>query len=275
MIQPDKEYGIRIQTAGSAFDAPAMCCEMCPEDYDLWFIWAGNATLQHGSREVVLSHGCCVLLQPGETYILRNDPVNPLGAVFIHLLFVDDKGQCVEAPPSLTDRTLWHIEETGRVEEILKHVVRAHARGARHALEAQCYLRAFLLEMEAQSKFPNDKDPLSEQRHRVEPVLRMIRENPSVHYCIDELAAKVHWSPTHFSRMFKLVTGMNPSDLMIEVRVDCAQRLLRLTTMNVSEIADVLNYPNVYYFSRQFKQKTGQSPTEYRKAMQTDSTAIR
>ena len=46
-----------------------------------------------------------------------------------------------------------------------------------------------------------------------------------------------------------------------------ACRLLRTTTLGVSEIAARLGFGDALYFSRRFRQKTGSSPSQYRKAL--------
>jgi AraC family transcriptional regulator of arabinose operon len=51
----------------------------------------------------------------------------------------------------------------------------------------------------------------------------------------------------------------------IRQRVQRAQQLLRGSSMQISEIADALGYVDVYFFSRQFKQATGVSPSTYRR----------
>ncbi len=48
-----------------------------------------------------------------------------------------------------------------------------------------------------------------------------------------------------------------------QTRINAARRMIRDNDLNISEIADKLGYSSVHYFSRQFKQKTGMSPTEY------------
>lgn len=44
-----------------------------------------------------------------------------------------------------------------------------------------------------------------------------------------------------------------------------AQKHLRYSTMNISEIASELNFPSIYSFSRFYKRKTGVSPLEMRR----------
>ncbi len=74
----------------------------------------------------------------------------------------------------------------------------------------------------------------------------------------------MHWSPAHFSRIFKLVVQQSPQDFLLNLRLSRARHLLAETSLAVSEIADRLDYSDLFFFSRQFKAKTGLSPRDYR-----------
>jgi transcriptional regulator GlxA family with amidase domain len=51
---------------------------------------------------------------------------------------------------------------------------------------------------------------------------------------------------------------------MIRRRIQRAATLLSESSLTISQIADAMGYRDVYFFSRQFKQKMGQSPRTYR-----------
>jgi AraC-like DNA-binding protein len=57
---------------------------------------------------------------------------------------------------------------------------------------------------------------------------------------------------------------MNPEQFTIHARIHRAQRLLRETDLTVKAVGEALGYSDIYFFSRQFKQVAGRSPTEYR-----------
>lgn len=82
---------------------------------------------------------------------------------------------------------------------------------------------------------------------------------------IADLAAQAGYSPDHFSRVFRDIMGQSPRDYLVNARIDRARQLLSESSLTVSQVADALGYRDVYFFSRQFKQRTGQSPTQYRK----------
>jgi AraC-like DNA-binding protein len=56
-------------------------------------------------------------------------------------------------------------------------------------------------------------------------------------------------------------------------KIELAKQLLSETAMSVKEIASYLSFEDEFYFSGLFRQKTGHSPTGYRKAM-TEGSAL-
>jgi len=83
---------------------------------------------------------------------------------------------------------------------------------------------------------------------------------PTVKY----LADNVHLSASYLSDLLKKETGMNAQDLIHYHLIEEAKSILLNTDNSVSEIAYSLGFDYPQYFSKLFKQKTGQTPLEYR-----------
>jgi AraC-like DNA-binding protein len=71
-------------------------------------------------------------------------------------------------------------------------------------------------------------------------------------------------SPSAFSRFFKLHTGRNLSDYIIDQRLGYASRMLVDSTHSISEIGFACGFNNLSNFNRIFKKKKGCSPSEFR-----------
>lgn len=79
-----------------------------------------------------------------------------------------------------------------------------------------------------------------------------------------DMARRHHMSYATFRRRFKAMTGRSPIDYQIQVRLNRAAELLRHTPLAVREVAERLGYTHVHFFSRQFKQRFGKSPQNFR-----------
>lgn len=103
---------------------------------------------------------------------------------------------------------------------------------------------------------------------RVEQVLRayfsseVLKEKglPSVTY----LAGEVNLSPNYMSDLLKKETGMNAKDRIHHFLIEEAKNILLGSNKSISEIAYELGFEYPQYFSKLFKQKTGNTPQEFR-----------
>lgn len=85
---------------------------------------------------------------------------------------------------------------------------------------------------------------------------------PSVQYLSDEL----HISPDYLSSTLKHVTGQTARQHIQNTIIERAKEKLSNTSLSVSEIAYKLGFEHSQSFSKLFKQKTNQTPLEFRKS---------
>jgi AraC-like DNA-binding protein len=90
----------------------------------------------------------------------------------------------------------------------------------------------------------------------------------SMHYMDEVRLAKLAdiagMSPSAFSRFFKLHTGRNLSEYIIDMRLGYATRKLVDSTHSIAEIGFSCGFNNLSNFNRIFKKKKGCSPSEFR-----------
>lgn len=80
---------------------------------------------------------------------------------------------------------------------------------------------------------------------------------------LDEISFKLGFSKSYIKSKFKKDTGKSIIQYFIEMKIEKAKKLLSQNEYTVSEIADMLGFGSIFYFSRQFKLHTDMSPTEY------------
>jgi AraC family L-rhamnose operon transcriptional activator RhaR len=80
------------------------------------------------------------------------------------------------------------------------------------------------------------------------------------------LAQRAGMTPAHLSRCFAVRMGSGIVAFVHRLRAEEACRLLRLTDLSVTAIAQRLGYEELAYFSRRFRACTGTSPRAYRSA---------
>lgn len=83
---------------------------------------------------------------------------------------------------------------------------------------------------------------------------------------LESTAACVGMGPTPFSKFFHRAVGRTFSDFVRRMRIALACRLLVSEDGPVSSIPVRCGYANLSNFNRRFRQETGMSPSEYRRA---------
>ena len=81
---------------------------------------------------------------------------------------------------------------------------------------------------------------------------------------IDTIAGEIGLSRSAFFKKLKSLTGYAPIDLVREIRLDKAEKLIATTSDSVSEIAYKVGFKEASYFGKCFKKKFGMTPLEYR-----------
>lgn len=84
-----------------------------------------------------------------------------------------------------------------------------------------------------------------------------------------DLLEVVALSERSLLRKFALATGTTPIQYLLRVRVSHGARLLRSTRLPVTEVAGRVGFEDSNYFTRQFRQIIGVSPTVYRRGAAT------
>jgi len=90
----------------------------------------------------------------------------------------------------------------------------------------------------------------------------------------EQLAAMAGVSPSHYSILFKQLTGFTPNEYLSRLRVHKAMELLINSSGTLREIAQKVGYKDEFYLSRRFKQQTGVSPSAYNRTSQRVSVLL-
>ena len=106
--------------------------------------------------------------------------------------------------------------------------------------------------------FPN------ERIRKFQPIIDYIHENyddPTLR--IEELAESFGVNPRYFYRVFKEFYSFPPKQYLTRLRMDKAKELIVSGKYNLSQIAEMSGYSDIYHFSKAFKAENGLPPTQY------------
>ena len=106
--------------------------------------------------------------------------------------------------------------------------------------------------------------PVCSRDERFFAVMTYIEEHLADNISVESLAGVAHFHPHYFIRYFRRLTGRSPGDYIADTRIARARRLLQEDERPIQEIACMTGFKSAGYFSRQFKARTGYSPSQSR-----------
>jgi AraC-like DNA-binding protein len=84
-------------------------------------------------------------------------------------------------------------------------------------------------------------------------------------FSVHELGEKIGISRMHLYRKLIALTGYSPSDLIKKARLEKSKELMKVSELNITQIAYETGYSLAGNFSTTFKKIYGQTPSQYRK----------
>ncbi len=99
----------------------------------------------------------------------------------------------------------------------------------------------------------------------IDIIKRYIREHLGDELSRKTLASLVYLSPDYLSHVFREKTGESLTAYILAERMKKSKELLLTSQMSIRDVALSSGFPNISYFSRQFKNITGKTPQVFRK----------
>lgn len=125
------------------------------------------------------------------------------------------------------------------------------------------YINALLMQVLMDVYRGSGEDVPTGGGNRTLKLIRYLEENMCEPFDAHAVSRQMGLSYKYLNVMFQRETGMTALKYHTCLRMNEAARLLRETSLSVTEIADRLGFANVFYFSNVFKKLNGVSPRDY------------
>lgn len=112
--------------------------------------------------------------------------------------------------------------------------------------------------------YGNNRHPQSKLLMRIAEAISHIERNYSEPIALDDLVEISGMSRRNFIRSFESSMGCPPIAYLIRLRINKARELLEQPDASITNIAMSVGFSDSNYFSRQFRNLLGITPTQYR-----------
>jgi AraC-like DNA-binding protein len=233
------------------------------QEFQVNYITSGSGILENNYGKFEIKEGDLIFIFPGEWH--RYKPHDETGWTENYIGFKGDAAKFFLAHNLFNPKS--PVIQTGIHEEILDaflrifELVKTEPPGFQQIASGLVVkLLGTLVSFQKQKEFSGKEIAGIIEKARFE-----MRNEVDKNFDLEQFAADNNIGYSYFRRMFKNFTGISPRQYFLQLKIMRARELLLTTDQSIKEISFQLGFDSIYYFSRFFKQKTGMSPSEFRK----------
>ena len=248
------------------------------EQMEIIYIKRGSGTISVNLKPLKVSAGCIVPILPGELHAIAGDAEERME--YENIIFslsildsTDENDWCRANVIQALEKGTLHFSRPIRpgsglhaaASEALDKadlISEMHASGYPLLLKSCLFQLLFSLYTHKTAENAVQASPYGQTMKKI---ILYVREHFPEKITIEDAAAAVEYSPSHFMRFFRQETGHTFIEYLNEYRLAYAGYLLKESSEPVGSIASRCGFDNFSYFIRLFRRKYGLSPKEYRK----------
>jgi AraC-like DNA-binding protein len=242
---------VRLLEAYAVEAAPHWRLELDHQPYgEIWLVRDGRCAVTLGDEHALAGPGEVVVLRPDRRRVSANGASGPLALAGFGFSL-----------PGLAEIELPLVirQPSERLRELIEQTVQAaHGDRVDRALRARASAELVLAEI-----VPAEL-PARELRPEVQAALAHIDAHFGEPLDLAALAAAVHLSPKHLSRLFRDALGIAPIAYLRRHRLHWAREQLLSTDAPVTTIGLEAGFKDTAHFSRAFRAEHGVSPRALR-----------
>lgn len=149
------------------------------------------------------------------------------------------------------------------IKEIIYKIEREERHKSKDYLEIQKLLLCELLVLISRYRIKEEKNDSDGSYLIIKEAIKFISENYSQELGLEFLAKKYALSTSHFSRLFKEITGIGINEYINNIRISVAEKQLIETDKSITQIANECGFNDSNYFATVFKKIKGITPKKF------------
>jgi AraC-like DNA-binding protein len=272
--------GVEVSATETRDDnpVPGLCGAIVPED-----AYIVSLKLRDYPDCEYWEHGKCVTkpnIRAGGTYLydMKNDPRFVIDKPFHSVHFYVPALALDGIAEQFGTRRVGQLDcqfGTGFRDEAVHHIGAALLQGLRRPAEvSQLFVDHMMLALtahvaQAYGGLRNAEPvPRGLAPWQVRHACEKLQSDLSGKFALQEIAAELGLSVSHFSRAFRASAGLPPHQWLLRQRVSAAKQLMTVRGLTLAEIAISVGFANQSHFTRVFSALVGVSPGAWRREMQ-------
>ena len=232
--------------------------------YILHYVAGGRGRFQMGDQAYSLQAGQGFLIVPGHQTFYQADRRDPWSYLWIG--FSGNRAKEYMGDLGLSaGRPVFSCSCGERLREIVKAMMAHNTCTADHEYLREGLLYQFLSVLAEELGAPAASGE-GEQNLYVQKAVEFIQNNYADPIGVSDIAAFVCINRSYLYTLFRRALRLSPSEYLANYRLERAAELLTVRELSVASVARSCGYPDALVFSKNFRKKTGMSPSAYRKA---------
>ena len=254
---PIKKLPFYISLAGITYEDPGYYVERTNSpEIVVEYVMSGKGHIERDGKKITVSAGDMYILPEGDTHIYYSDPVNPWKKIWFNAsgpLF----GELCNVY-NLSGKLVFRSLDGYTLMKKMLDLCYSENLSAN-----EINTRAALILMEIiMLMADHESEAISEDAEKLRTYLDLhITDKIS----LGDMAAHIFKSESQTLRIFKKAFNLTPYDYLTKTRITLSKTLLRGLSLTIKDIAFRVGFNDEHYFSTIFRDKTGITPSDYRK----------
>ena len=254
-------------------------------DCRLFYVLSGEGSIIVNGVSHKLYAGTCVIVKCGTGYTWQSDENDGLNMMVINFDFTRNGEHIKETfspipaeifnEDDITDNVYFSdfqpfnsmlvVHYAGIIEERLHLITTEYQIGNQYCDQLlsslmQSVIFSLLRQLDDQANETSTKQSILTRR-----IIRYVQKHYNEPLTNTDLERLFHFNPIYTNRVFKKHTGVTVQQFLTDYRLRMSTEFLKSSESSVGEIASMVGYGDLAYYSKLFKKMYGVTPTHYRK----------
>ena len=268
-INPDQSFTIRgtaklLNVASARYGGDWHSVPHTHNHMELFFIVGGKGQFLIDDQLYPVDINTLVMINPNVTHTEVSLNAQPLEYIVLGI----DGIELATSNTSNGQFSILNHYESMEISSCLRNILREmEQKNPGYEDVCQAYMEILIIRLMRTTALAVPAEPQTVSTNRQ---CAAVRRYIDLHFkeplTLEQLAEEGHMNKFYLSHAFKKEYGLSPINYMISKRIDESKYLLAETDLSMSQIAQLLGFSSLSYFSQVFHRTQDISPKEYRQS---------